>query len=157
MYSKPLFASWADMDFNAHMKNTAFLDKSADVRMMFFAENGFPVGEFSRLRLGPVVMKDEVEYRKEVGLLQEITVTLAIAGHSADGSRFLLRNEILRPDGTLCARVTSAGGWLDLAVRKLVAPPEALSEVMNLLPQTNDFTVLPTSVKYPLKQNCAGK
>lgn len=52
-------------------------------------------------------MKDEVEYRKEVGLLKDITVTLAMAGQSKDCSRFLLRNEILRPDGTLCARVTS--------------------------------------------------
>lgn len=147
MYSKTLFASWADMDFNAHMKNTAFLDKAADVRMMFFADNGFPVAEFSRLRLGPVVMKDEVEYRKEVGLLQEITVTLAMAGQSEDGSRFLLRNEILRTDGTLCARVTSAGGWLDLAARKLIAPPEALHKAMKSLAQTSDFAVLPSSLK----------
>jgi acyl-CoA thioester hydrolase len=147
VYSKTLFASWADMDFNSHMKNTAFLDKSADVRMMFFSEHGFPMQEFSRLRLGPVVMKDEVEYRKEVGLLQEITVTLAIAGHADDGSRFVLRNEILRLDGTLCARVTSAGGWLDLAARRLVAPPEALHAVMKSLPQTSDFTALPSSVR----------
>ena len=135
------------MDFNSHMRNTAFLDKSADVRMMFFAENGFPVEEFSRVRLGPVIMKDEVEYRKEVGLLQQITVTLAIAGHSEDGSRFLLRNEILRPDGALCARVTSAGGWMDLMTRKLVAPPEALHRTMKSLPRTSDFTVLPSSIK----------
>lgn len=147
MYSKTFFASWADMDFNSHMKNTAFLDKSADLRMMFFAEHGFPMAEFTRLRLGPVVMKDEVEYRKEVGLLQEIVVTLAIAGHSEDGSRFVLRNEILRLDGTLCARVTSAGGWLDLAARKLITPPEALLRAMQSLPQTTDFTVLPSSIR----------
>jgi acyl-CoA thioester hydrolase len=147
MYSKTLFASWADMDFNSHMRNTAFLDKSADVRMMFFAENGFPMSEFLRLRLGPVVMKDEVEYRREVGLLQEITVTLAVAGHADDGSRFQLRNEILQRDGTLCARVTSTGGWLDLAARKLVAPPEALHKAVMSLPQTADFQVLPSSVK----------
>lgn len=147
MYSKTLFASWADMDFNSHMRNTAFLDKSADVRMMFFAENGFPMSEFLRLRLGPVVMKDEVEYRREVGLLQEITVTLAVAGHADDGSRFQLRNEILQRDGTLCARVTSTGGWLDLAARKLIAPPEALHKAMMSLPQTADFQVLPSSVK----------
>ena len=147
MYSKMLLASWADMDFNSHMRNTAFLDKSADVRMMYFSENGFPASEFSRLRLGPVVMKDEVEYRKEVHLLQEIQVTLAIAGHSDDGSRFLLRNEILRLDGTLCASVTSSGGWLDLSARKLVAPPEALLNAMNSLPQTSDFTVLASSVR----------
>ncbi len=147
MYSKTLLASWADMDFNAHMRNTAFLDKSADVRLMYFSEMGFPAGEFSRLRLGPVVMKDEVEYRKEVSLLQEITVTLAIAGHSEDGSRFPLRNEILRLDGTLCARVTSSGGWLDLAARKLVSPPEALHNAMKSLQQTSDFVALPSSVK----------
>jgi acyl-CoA thioester hydrolase len=142
-----MFAGWGDMDFNSHMRNTAFLDKSADVRMMFFAENGFPVAEFLRLKLGPVIMKDEVEYQKEVGLLEEITVTLALAGLSEDGSRFLMRNEILRPDGRLCARVTSAGGWLDLNARKLVRPPESLLAVMRSAPRTADFTPLPSSIK----------
>ena len=147
MYSKTLFAGWGDMDFNSHMKNTAFLDKSADVRMMFFAENGFPSQEFSRLKLGPVIMKDEVEYKKEVGLLQEIKVTLSLAGLSKDGSRFILRNEIFHTDEKLCAKVTSTGGWLDLAVRKLVAPPEGLLAALQLLPQTSDFMPLPSSVK----------
>ena len=147
MYSKTLFAGWGDMDFNAHMKNTAFLDKSADVRMLFFAENGFPMAEFARLKLGPVIMRDEVDYHKEVGLLQAINITLAIAGLSPDGSRFLMRNEVYRPDGKRCARITSAGGWLDLAVRKLVAPPEALFSALRLLPQTDDFTALSSSVR----------
>ena len=147
MYAKTLIAGWGDMDFNSHMRNTAFLDKSADVRMMFFAENGFPVQEFSRLKLGPVIMKDEVEYQKEVGLLQEIKVTLALAGLSVDGSRFILRNEILHPDGKLCARVTSTGGWLDLAVRKLAAPPGNLLTTLQSLPHTSDFAPLPSSVR----------
>ena len=147
MYTKTLYAGWGDMDFNSHMRNTAYLDKAADVRMMFFAENGFPVEEFTRLKIGPVIMKDEVEYRAEVGLLQEIRVTLALAGLSEDGSRFLLRNEILHPGGKLCARVTSGGGWLDLDARKLVAPPPALLATMNSLDRTADFAVLPSSIK----------
>jgi acyl-CoA thioester hydrolase len=146
MYSKTLFAGWADMDFNAHMKNTAYLDKSADVRMLFFAEHGFPTAEFSRLRLGPVVRRDEVEYHREVGLLQDIVITLAIAGLAPDGSRFLLRNEIFRADGTLCARVTSAGGWLDLTARRLIAPPTPLLAAMQSLDRTPDFSELPSSV-----------
>jgi len=147
MYSKTLYAGWADMDFNSHMKNTAYLDKAADVRQIFLIENGFPVAEFLRLRIGPVVMKDEVEYFKEVGLQEQITVTYALAGHALDGSRFLLRHEIFRPDGKLSARVTSAGGWLDLAARKLVVPPPALLAAMNSLEKTSDFTVLPSSIK----------
>jgi acyl-CoA thioester hydrolase len=103
--------------------------------------------EVLRLRIGPVVMKDEVEYFKEVGLQQQIQVNYALAGHSDDGSRFLLRHEIFRADGKLAARVTSAGGWLDLAARKLIAPPPALLGVMNLLEKTSDFAVLPSSIR----------
>lgn len=147
MYTKTLYAGWADMDFNSHMKNTAYLDKAADVRQMFLAENGFPIEEFLRLRIGPVVMKDEVEYFKEVGLQQTITVTYVLAGHSLDGSRFLLRHEIFRPDGKLSARVTSAGGWMDLAARKLIAPPASLLSAMNALERTSDFVELPSSIK----------
>lgn len=147
MYTKKLYAGWADMDFNSHMKNTAYLDKAADVRQMFLIENGFPVDEFLRLGIGPVVMKDEVEYFKEVRLQQEITVTYALAGHAPDGSRFLLQHEIFRPDGELSARVTSAGGWLNLVERKLIAPPAALLSAMNSLEKTSDFVVLPSSIK----------
>jgi acyl-CoA thioester hydrolase len=135
------------MDFNSHMKNTAYLDKSADVRQMFLIENGFPVEEFARLRIGPVVMKDEVEYFREVGLQQKIDVTYMLAGQAQDGSRFLLRHEIFRPDGKLSAKVSSAGGWLNLDTRKIVAPPPALLAAMNSLEKTDDFAVLPSSVR----------
>ena len=91
-------------------------------------------------------MKDELEYFREVGLQQQITVTYALAGHAEDGSRFLLRHEILRSDGKLAARVTSTGGWLDLDERKLIAPPPTLLAAMNHLERTSDFIVLPSSV-----------
>jgi acyl-CoA thioester hydrolase len=146
MYTKKLYAGWGDMDFNSHMKNTAYLDKTADVRQRFLMEHGFPIEEFLRLRIAPVVMKDEVEYFREVGLQQEITVTFALAGHAPDGSRFLVRHEIFRPDGKLSARVTSTGGWMNLLERKLIAPPPALLSAMNSLDRTDDFVVLPASV-----------
>ena len=94
-----------------------------------------------------VAMRDEVEYFREVGLLQEIKVTAVLAGLSIDGSRWLLRHEILSTDGKLCARVTSAGGWMDLAARKLIAPPGAILTAMNSLDRTNDFVQLPSSLK----------
>jgi len=87
MHSQTLYAGWADMDFNSHMASTAYLNKCVDVRLMFFAKNGFPPSELARLKIGPVAMRDELEYFREVGLLQEIVVTNALAGLSGDGSR----------------------------------------------------------------------
>jgi acyl-CoA thioester hydrolase len=146
MFEKTVIAGWGDMDYNAHMRNTAYLDKAVDVRMMYFAEHGLPMSEFMRLQVGPVVMKDEVEYFREARLLDTLTVRLGLAGLSADGSRMLLRNEFFRGD-TRIARVTSAGGWLDLATRKLIVPPEPLLSVMRALPHAEDFVVLPGSMK----------
>lgn len=147
MYSKTLYAGWSDMDFNSHMKNTAYLDKTADVRQMFLIENGFPIEEFLRLRIGPVVMKDEIEYFSEIHLQQQIKVTYALAGHAPDGSRFLLSHEIYRPDGKLSARVTSLGGWLQLDARRLIAPPPRLLAAINKLDRVEDFVILPSSIK----------
>ncbi|MYM65760.1 thioesterase [Pseudoduganella sp. FT55W] len=147
MFSKKLMAGWGDMDFNSHMRNTAFLDKSGDVRMLFLSEHGFPMSEFMRLNIGPVVMKDEISYFKEVLLLEEITVTLGLAGLAEDGSRWILRSDIIRPDGKLAARVNSTGGWLDLGARKLIAPPPALMATWQALEKSDDFQELPSSVK----------
>lgn len=147
MYSKMLYAGWSDMDFNSHMKNTAYLDKVVDVRQMFMIDNGFAIEDFMRLRVGPVVMKDELEYFSEIRLQQKIRITCGLAGHAPDGSRFLFRHEIFRPDGKLSARVSSLGGWLHLDARKLIVPPPPLLAVMNLLEKTDDFVELPSSIK----------
>ncbi len=144
MYEKTLYAGWGDMDFNAHMRNTAYLDKSGDLRMMYFAEHGFPMSEFARLRLGPVVMKDEVEYFRECNLLEELRVTMLLSGLSDDGSRMKLRNDFYKGDN-LAARVTSTAGWFDLAHRKLVCPPPDLLKALRELGRSEDFADLPNS------------
>jgi len=143
-FAKQMIATWGDMDYNGHMRNTAFLDKSADIRLMFFAEHGLPIEELIRLKIGPVVRRDELEYFREIRLLEPMRVTLAAAGLSDDGSRFLIRNEFWREDGVLAARVTSSGGWLDLVARKLVVAPDSLRSALQLMPRTSEFEVLPS-------------
>jgi acyl-CoA thioester hydrolase len=145
-YEKVLTAGWRDMDYNSHMANTAYLDRAADVRMTYFSENGFSADDMLRMRIGPVIMKDEVEYYREVKLLQEVRVGLAIAGLAPDGSRFMIRNEFTHLDGQRCAVVMSTGGWLDLGARKLVAPPDALRTALEALPRVAGFRELRSSV-----------
>ncbi|MFT3807757.1 thioesterase family protein [Arenimonas sp.] len=147
MSTRTFLAGWGDMDFNSHMRNTAYLDKSADMRMLFFAEQGFSADTFAQRRFGPVVRKDEIDYYREFGLLEEIRASLSLAGLSEDGSRFRLRNEFHRTDGQLAARVTSLGGWLDLNERRLIAPPAELLAAMRKLPRSEDYQDLPSSLK----------
>ena len=87
MFERRVIAGWGDMDFNSHMRNTACLDKSADVRITYFSENGFSMQEFMRLRLGPVIIRDELDYHREVSLLEELRATLELAALAADALR----------------------------------------------------------------------
>ena len=98
-FQRVMKAGWGDLDYNAHMRNTAYLDMSADVRMMLFQENGFPMSEFAGLKLGPVIVKDEIEYFREVTLLEDVTVSLELPGLSEDGSHFKIRNIFTRKMG----------------------------------------------------------
>jgi acyl-CoA thioester hydrolase len=141
-FRRRLWARWGDMDFNGHMRNTAYLDAAGDVRMMFFAEHGFSIRDFERLRLGPVILRDELEYFRELRLLEPVDVTLVAAGSSPDGSRFRLRNEFFRADGQLAARLVSTGVWLDLAARRPKAPPETLFAAMREMPRGGAIAVV---------------
>jgi acyl-CoA thioester hydrolase len=139
LFERTFHVGWVDMDFNAHMRNTAYLDRCVDVRLMYFTSRGFAMRELERLRIGPVVRREEVEYFREMRLLEQFRITLAVAALNADASRFALRNEFFKEDGQLAARVTSHGGWLDLAARKLTAPPPALADCLRALARTADY------------------
>lgn len=142
-FSRQFTARWADMDFNAHMANTAYLNFAADLRFTYFQEHGFAASEFAKLQIGPVVFRDEVDYYREFRLLESVTVTLQLAAISDDAGRFKLRNEFFKDSGELAARVISHGAWLSLTARKLTVPPPALAEVLLQLPRSADFQLLP--------------
>jgi len=131
------------MDTNGHMRNTAYLDVAGDVRMMFFVLHGFAMSEFSRLGVGPVIQHDELDYARELRLLDSYDVDLTLAGLSEDGARFRMRNAFFRADGQLVATVTSTGGWLDLSARRLLPPPSPLAHAVAAIPRAHDFALMP--------------
>jgi acyl-CoA thioester hydrolase len=111
--------------------------------MTFFAEHGFPPGEFRRLALGPVIRKDELEYFREFGLHDPVKVNYTMLALSADGRKFVLENQFWTPDGELAATVRSTGGWLDLKARKLVVPPRELLDALAQVPRAVSYQELP--------------
>ena len=146
-FERSFMVAWEHLDSIGHMANTAYLDLAVNARFLYFESQGFPPGEFARAGIGPVVRRDEVEYFRELRMLQQVRVSLMLGGLSGDASRFRLVNEFRREDGELCARLISQGGWLDLRARKLVAPPEKLAQALQALERVEGFQPLDSSVK----------
>ncbi len=89
---------WSDLDGNAHMGNTSYLAHASDTRMLFFAQHGFTLARFASEKFGPVVMRDELVYRKELRLMDEFTVDFQLVGLSEDGVPIPCKEYIPEPN-----------------------------------------------------------
>ena len=125
---------WADMDPNGHMRHSAYADYAADQRLVLLAEWGYDIKEFARLRLGPILFREETTFLKEVHIGEEIRVDSRLRSVNDDGTRWSILHTIYKADGRVAATVAVDGAWLDLDRRKLITPPTELSEAFRNLP-----------------------
>jgi acyl-CoA thioester hydrolase len=146
-YIKTFQVIWADLDPNNHMRHTAYNDYAAQVRLSFFLDNGFSVQHMSRLQIGPILFKEETTFLREVGMNEIITVNCLNAGMRKDGSRWKIVHEIYKADHVKAAIIKVEGAWMDLKMRKLAIPPEELLHVVEKMPKTQDFEILPEKSK----------
>jgi len=133
---------WGEIDSNGHIRNVAYLDISANARMEFFNANGYTLTEFFGAGIGPVVLKDEIEYKREVRLAEDLTVTNELAGMSEDNTRFIFRNQFIKANGKLACKISSLVAFFDIATRKTIAPPENLMKAILSLPRSEDFSTI---------------
>lgn len=133
---------WSDLDANRHVRNTIFSEFATHTRFRLLEAHGFPQARFESLRFGPVMFREEIQYRRELLFGEEAIVSVAAAGLSDDGSQWRVHQEVRRGDGKQAAILRISGAWIHLDSRKLIAPPAELSELLRSLPHTADFEVL---------------
>jgi acyl-CoA thioester hydrolase len=134
---------WSDADANGHVRHTVYPELGAEVRLAWLADGGFDWRRFEESGLGPVLLREEIDYLHEVGLGARVTVDLEALALSEDGGRWKLRHTVANGEGEAAARIVVTGGWLDLARRKLCEAPEALLAILRAAPRAEGFQVLP--------------
>jgi acyl-CoA thioester hydrolase len=142
-FRKSFVVRWSECDLNGHLRNTAYSEYGIETRIGFLADGGFPVARFAELGFGPVIQREEIDYLRELRLGDAVQVDLKGLGTSPEGARFKLSHDFYVPDGTRVARIVLLGGWLDLRVRKLTAPPPDLHALMLSLDRDEPFEALP--------------
>ena len=154
--------SWAHIDANMHVGNTHYNLLATDARVAFLLASGYQFGV--NYAVGPVVLRDEVAYLKELHYGDVGTVELQLAGLSPDNGRWKIRHILRRGNqngianqsaspnqdgnagdhmgGDVCCTVESLGGWIDLKTRKLVVPQGIFVEAFSSLKKSDDFQEL---------------
>jgi acyl-CoA thioester hydrolase len=141
-FSRHFVVAWGAVDANDHMRNTAYFDAAADVRLAFLESRGWDRDRLAGTGLGMIAFEERVTYRRELRLRDGFSVTLELAGVSADGARVRLRSVFLDREEHELATLTSDLGWMDRTTRRVAPVPGDLAEVFLQLACTADFALL---------------
>ena len=142
-YAKTFTVRWGDCDLNGHVRNTVYDEYGIETRIGYTFEHGFGFDQLREHHLGPVVLRMEIDYLKELHVGEKITVDLVVLGLSPDDVRFKLAHEILKENGKRAARIVLQCAWMDLQARRLVPAPPALVRIFREAPRDPAYEDLP--------------
>ena len=146
-FYKTYKVKWADLDPNGHVRHSVYDDYAADARIRLMEEGGYSPTNFAEEGFGPVILRQESRFYKEVTIGDVITVTIRLAGLSTDVSRWKIHHAIIKSNGERAAVLKIEGTWLDRTTRKVTVPPRDLQQLFEQLPQSNNFEELRSLVR----------
>lgn len=132
---------WAQMDANRHLRHSAYADLAAQARVEILEEINLTMETFGKLKIGPILFREELVYLREVTGSQVVEIHTLLTKMRADGSRWSIRHEVFREDGVKAAIINVDGAWLSLVDRKLTTLPSEYLEAFQQMNHSADFTI----------------
>lgn len=130
---------WSQIDANMHLRHSAYADFAAQARLSLLEQVGLTAVQFMQQQLGPILFREELFYHREIGPNDKVRVSCEMTRCRPDGSRWSIKHEIFRGDGTKSATILVDGAWIDTRKRKLTGLPPELMEKFKAIPRSEDF------------------
>lgn len=125
---------WADLDPNFHVLHSKYYDYGATSRMACLVQYGLTPQLMRENNLGPILLKESCEFRREIHFGDRLEVKLWISEHRPDYSRFTIEHEIIKNESILSARIRVDIAWIDTTLRKMTKLPDSIQEMIRRMP-----------------------
>jgi acyl-CoA thioester hydrolase len=135
----PIQIRWADIDANRHLRHSAYYDYAASARIEILSTNGLTLHKLEELAIGPVLLREEAVFRREIRFEDSIRISTEVLKSSPDYTRWTIRHEIEKADGVRAAVITIDGAWIDMHKRKFAAPDQFVVNIFDALPKSPEF------------------
>ena len=139
IYKKEFELRWSDVDANQHVTHSSYYELGAHCRMSYFLEQGFTADWFRSSDIGVILFREECVFRRELNAGEKVSVNMLLTRCRKDASRWSVRHEILKDDGSLAAVINADLAWMHAGQRKLTVPPSKIQACLNELPKSQDF------------------
>ena len=138
-FSTEVQVRWSDLDPNFHLRHSVYYDWGAFCRIAFLNQIGLNDKLMQQLQIGPILFREECMFRKEIRLNDKVFIDLKTVAAKKDFSRFTIRHDITKNEGTLSAILTVDIAWIDIQKRKLAVLPVEVQEMLKQSPQAENF------------------
>ena len=144
---------WSQIDANMHLRHSAYADFAAQARLQILENLGFTSDLLEKLKIGPILFREELIYMREIRPSDSVKVTCVMTHCRKDGSRWSFSQEIFRGDGIKAAQVNVQGAWVDMVKRKLTGLPSEWANAFMHIPKSVDFVLeeVPEKKVEPIK------
>lgn len=115
-----------EIDALGHVNNAKYIEYLEWGREEWYNEAGIPFDELSAIGIATVLVRIEMNYRKEVRLGEKLYITTM--PHSKGTSSYILKQEILNEKREVVADALVTGVTISLSKRKSVELPSVLAE-----------------------------
>jgi acyl-CoA thioester hydrolase len=136
---KKVEVRWADLDPNFHLRHSVYYDYGASARIDYLQERGITAQFMQDRCFGPVILREECVFRKEIRSTDLVTIDLKLWRAREDFSRWSVRHHIYKNGDTLSAVITVDAAWIDTVKRKLIVPPAEVITIFNMMPMDESF------------------
>jgi acyl-CoA thioester hydrolase len=130
---------WSDLDPNFHLRHSVYYDWGALCRMQYLDAAGITIEVMQRLRIGPILFREECTFRREIKMGDVVSINLRLVRSRKDFSRWSFQHQIMKNETELAAVLQVDGAWMGMRQRKLVTPPEEVFGVFEKIEKSADF------------------
>jgi len=130
VHEKTILISEAHLDSFGHMNNARYFEILEQARWDLITERGFGIDTIRRTSTGPVVLEVHLRFRHELPPRERVVIRSQLASY--EGKVGTIRQELIKPDGTVAAEALFTFGLFDMKRRKLIEPTPAWAYAVGL-------------------------
>lgn len=146
-FSTPIQIRWSDIDQNRHLRHSVYYDYGAMARIEFLNNHGLTSQKFEEIHMGPILFREEALFKREIKFGDSVVVDVELVKATIDFSRWSMRHNFVKPDGTLSAIINIDGAWINIVERKLAVPTDFIQNIFGNLPKASDFAIVESTKK----------
>jgi acyl-CoA thioester hydrolase len=123
IHEKTILISETQLDSFGHLNHARYLELFEQARWDLITERGHGIDVIRRTRTGPTILEINIRFLRELGPRESVVIRTDLLSYERKVGK--LRQQMVKPDGTVACEAVFTFGLFDVEQRKLIEPTPA--------------------------------